>query len=77
MRGETADAAHGFVTVERASDISLNLLPGEVVSMQRQGGDLVLELANGETITLQGYFAGDLAAERLKLPPRLMRFDSS
>ncbi|MGR3635649.1 MAG: Ig-like domain-containing protein [Shimia sp.] len=63
VRGQTAIVDHGIVPVSQASEVSLNLAPGDVTSYTRQGGDLVVQLANGETITLQGYFAGDLADE--------------
>ncbi|SFK68588.1 Ig-like domain-containing protein [Shimia haliotis] len=64
VRGQTAMADHGIVPVSQASDVSLNLSPMDVTSYTRQGGDLVITLASGETITLQGYFAGDLAEDR-------------
>lgn len=64
VRGQTAVADNGIVPVSQASDVSLNLSPMDVTAYTRQGGDLVITLASGETITLQGYFAGDLADDR-------------
>ncbi|WP_054001074.1 Ig-like domain-containing protein [Shimia sp. SK013] len=64
VRGQTAVAEHGIIPVSQASDVSLNLSPLDVTAYTRQGGDLVITLASGDTITLQGYFAGDLADER-------------
>ncbi|WP_270729626.1 Ig-like domain-containing protein [Shimia sp. Alg240-R146] len=64
VRGQTAVSDHGIIPVSQATDVSLNLSPLDVTAYTRQGGDLVITLASGETITLQGYFAGDLADER-------------
>ncbi|SDJ04674.1 Ig-like domain-containing protein [Aliiruegeria lutimaris] len=64
FRGETSDAANATIAVGEASEVSLNISPGNVSSYTRQGSDLVLHLSNGETITLQGYFAGTQAEDR-------------
>ena len=40
-----------------AQDISINASEGDVVSRQRVGDDLIIELSNGETIRIEGFFA--------------------
>ncbi|TCL09085.1 Ig-like domain-containing protein [Shimia isoporae] len=64
VRGQSAVSDHGIIAVSQASEVSLNLSPMDVTSYTRQGGDLVVTLASGETITLQGYFTGDMAEDR-------------
>jgi hypothetical protein len=59
VRGQTADAANGIIASQQASQISLNLTPAEVAGYVNDGGDLVIHLVNGETITLENYFSLD------------------
>ncbi len=56
VRGQTAEDAHGAVTLGQAKDVSLNLTPDEIAGYMQQGDDLVIHLASGETVTLEGYF---------------------
>ncbi|MFG5379584.1 BapA/Bap/LapF family prefix-like domain-containing protein [Yoonia sp. R2-816] len=39
-----------------ASNVSLNVAPEDVASYARQGDDLIVQLANGETITIADFF---------------------
>lgn len=64
VRGQTADFGDHTIAVRSASNVSLNIAPGQVVSYKIDGSNLVIELANGEMITLEGYFAGEMAPER-------------
>ncbi len=57
VRGQTADAANGTIASQQASHISLNLTPADVAGYVNDGGDLVIHLVNGETITLENYFS--------------------
>ena len=36
--------------------VKLNASPGDIVSITRQGNNLVLVMANGQQVTLQGFF---------------------
>jgi len=58
-RGQTTEAANGTISSQHASHISLNLTPAEVAGYVNDGGDLVIHLVNGETITLENYFTDD------------------
>lgn len=64
VRGQTADFGDHAVPVRSASNVSLNIAPSDIVSYKIEGSDLVIELANGEFVTLEGYFAGEMAPER-------------
>lgn len=64
VRGQTADFDQKVVSVRTSSDVSLNLSPSEIVSYKQNGNDLLIELANGELVTLQDYFAGEMASDR-------------
>ncbi|MCP4825873.1 MAG: BapA prefix-like domain-containing protein [Shimia sp.] len=59
VRGQTTEAANGTISSQHASHISLNLTPAEVAGYVNDGGDLVIHLVNGETITLENYFTDD------------------
>ncbi len=59
VRGQTAEATNGVITSQQASQISLNLSPADVAGYVNDGGDLVIHLVSGETITLENYFLGD------------------
>ncbi|WP_191090155.1 BapA prefix-like domain-containing protein [Histidinibacterium aquaticum] len=59
-RGSIDTAATGAsIALPRGSEVSLNLYPGQIASFARQGETLVVRLANGEVLTVQGYFAAD------------------
>ncbi len=45
-----------LIAVQPGQSISLNLSPGSVVSYTQQGSDLVVQLMDGRTIVLSGYF---------------------
>lgn len=64
VRGQTADFDQKVVSVRSSTDVSLNLSPADIVSYKQNGNDLLIELANGELVTLQDYFAGEMASER-------------
>ncbi len=59
VRGQTAEAANGVIATQQVSQVSLNLTPAEVAGYVNDGGDLVIHLVSGETITLENYFSGD------------------
>nr|WP_319249079.1 Ig-like domain-containing protein [uncultured Celeribacter sp.] len=46
------------IDVRTVDDISLNLSTSDVVSYVRQGDNLVLHLADGQVVTLSGFFEG-------------------
>ena len=52
-----------LVAVQPGQSISLNLSPGSVVAYNQQGNDLVVQLMDGRTIVLSGYFAAPAGAE--------------
>lgn len=53
--------------VGEARDISIDASSEDVVSQQRVGDDLILELVNGETITIENFFADVDGAARHRL----------
>ncbi|WP_412550507.1 Ig-like domain-containing protein [Shimia sp. MIT910701] len=59
VRGQTAETANGVIAIQQASQVSLNLTPAEVAGYVNDGGNLVIHLVSGETITLENYFSGD------------------
>lgn len=58
--------AKGVLNVSRASDIYLDLQASDVAALVRQGSDLVLTTADGQTLRLEGFFDG-AAARKLFL----------
>ncbi|HKL04963.1 MAG TPA: hypothetical protein VJ929_04030, partial [Roseovarius sp.] len=63
-RGSISDG--GDVTVIPAAngqEISLNLRQIDIQGYQRDGGNLILSLADGRVIVLEGYFGADGAAD--------------
>ncbi len=46
-----------LVAVAPGQSISLNLSPGSVVAYKQEGSDLIVQLMDGRTIVLSGYFA--------------------
>ncbi|ROU00300.1 Ig-like domain-containing protein [Histidinibacterium lentulum] len=55
-RGSVVPGAQPSVVLARGSDISLNLYPGQIAGYGRQGQALVITLANGEVLVLEGFF---------------------
>lgn len=55
-RGQTSSLENNVIFTGNARQISLNLAPVDVVSYIQNGNDLLIELATGEVINLQGYF---------------------
>jgi len=55
-RGSVVQGAQPSVVLARGSDISLNLYPGQIAGYGRQGQALVITLANGEVLVLEGFF---------------------
>ncbi|WP_458790161.1 BapA/Bap/LapF family prefix-like domain-containing protein [Yoonia sp. MH D7] len=58
-RGSVAGAGSSSIIVGAGQDISLNLSRNQVVSYIRQGQALQVTLADGQTITIEGYFSPD------------------
>jgi large repetitive protein len=57
-----------LIAVRPGEAISLNLSPGSVVAYTQQGNDLLIQLIDGRTIVLSGYFAApDGAVNKLYL----------
>lgn len=54
--GTVAGGGSNFIQTGLGDSVSLNLAPGSVLSYTRQGSDLVIELADGQTITLADWF---------------------
>jgi len=54
--GSVGDGAQPSVILSRGSDVSLNLYPGQVTGYERQGQALVVTLANGEFLVIEGFF---------------------
>lgn len=52
----SGDEAGDFIEVGSGQDISLNLRKSAILKYQHLGGDLVVTLADGRTITLRGFF---------------------
>ena len=52
-----------LIAVQPGQSVSLNLSPGSVVSYTQQGSDLIVQLMDGRTIVLSGYFAAPAGAE--------------
>lgn len=57
-RGSVGDGAQPSVVLARGSDVSLNLYPGQIAGYERQGQALVVTLANGEILVIEGFFDG-------------------
>ncbi|SLN39522.1 BapA prefix-like domain-containing protein [Roseisalinus antarcticus] len=51
-----SDAGQPNVILADGASISLNVYPGQIVSYVRQGQALVVTLANGEVLTIEGFF---------------------
>ncbi len=64
VRGQTTEAESGIIAVQQATQVSLNLSPAEVAGYVNEGGDLVIHLVTGETITLQNFFTTGTGDER-------------
>ncbi|MDH4867121.1 BapA prefix-like domain-containing protein, partial [Alcaligenes nematophilus] len=47
--------------------VKLNASPGDIVSLIRQGNDLVLTMANGQQVTLKGFFNENADGEHSEL----------
>lgn len=62
-RGDTSALENNVIYAGNAKHISLNLAPAEVVAYIQNGNDLLIELASGEVINLQGYF-NDIGSEK-------------
>lgn len=55
--GSVAGPGEGnFIQVGTGDSISLNVSPSSIVSYAKQGGDLVITLADGRVVVLSGYF---------------------
>ena len=52
-----------LIAVQPGQSISLNLSPGSVVAYKQQGSDLIVQLMDGRSIVLSGYFAAPEGAE--------------
>lgn len=52
----SGDAAGEFIQVGAGEDVSLNLRKANILKYEKLDGDLVVTLADGRTITLQGFF---------------------
>jgi len=50
------DPAEGAIRVSSPSDIYLNIASGEVTEVSRSGDDLIITLANGETLVIQDFY---------------------
>ncbi|MEE2945399.1 MAG: Ig-like domain-containing protein [Pseudomonadota bacterium] len=66
-RGETSSLSNNVIFAGNVKHISLNLSPSEVVGYIQNGNDLLIELASGEVINLQGYFNGGAEDKELYL----------
>ena len=65
--GSVAGEAQGnFIQVGSGDSISLNLSRASIVGYEQQGSDLVIQLADGRSIVLSGYF-DEAAAGQNKL----------
>ncbi|MES2665516.1 MAG: Ig-like domain-containing protein [Pseudomonadota bacterium] len=56
VRGAVAGGGSNFIQMGAGEEISLNLARESVTGYVQQGRDLVVSLADGQTITLSGYF---------------------
>ena len=57
QHGQVAGPEQGnFIQMAAGESLSLNLSPGSVIGYTRDGDDLVIELADGRTITLADWF---------------------
>lgn len=54
--GKTSPENGNFIPFYSGAQISLNLAPQDVAAYKVDGENLVVELTNGQTVTLQGYF---------------------
>ncbi|MBM3615722.1 MAG: BapA prefix-like domain-containing protein [Alphaproteobacteria bacterium] len=62
--GSVAGEGQGnFIQVGAGDSISLNLSRASIIGYERQGGDLVIQLADGRSIVLSGYFDAAAAGE--------------
>ena len=52
-----------LIAVQPGQSVSLNLSPGSVVSYTQQGSDLIVQLMDGRTVVLSGYFAAPEGAD--------------
>ncbi|MFY0597991.1 MAG: hypothetical protein JXQ85_16290 [Cognatishimia sp.] len=55
-RGQTSSLDNNVIFTGNVKHVSLNLSPADVVGYIQNGNDLLIELASGEVINLQGYF---------------------
>ncbi len=64
VRGQTTGTDGNVIYTNSSVDVSLNLAPSQIASYTQSGNNLVIELINGEIITLDGYFSGPEASDR-------------
>lgn len=57
--GQSSPADGNIIPFFTGSQISLNLAPQDVIAYRTSGDDLIVELSNGQTVTIQGYFFED------------------
>ena len=57
--GQAHDTDGLIIPFFTGSQISLNLAPQDVVGYTQSGNDLIVELASGQKVTVQGYFFDD------------------
>jgi len=67
VRGQV-DQSVSTIPVDPNTQLSLNLSPGDVASYRQEGTNLVIELVDGRTIVVDGYFAaGATGADAVEL----------
>lgn len=62
--GQTSELDNHQIPFFVGSKIALNLSPADVIAYTRSGSDLLVTLANGEVVTIQGFFLGENHEDR-------------